>query len=107
MRAPHGAEFVVPGQRRVGILRHVGNGKIVGHERVGQATEGEDQKTELAPRRRTRQAHPQAVAAPRADQRNDGLHQRKAQCQNHGQMAEFGNHRSTCLAGMEAGAGAV
>jgi hypothetical protein len=88
--APHGAELVVPGQGAVGVAGHVGDGEVVGHEGVGQATEGEHQEGELAPGGRLGQAHPQAVAAPGAEQRHHGLHQRQAQRQDHRQVAQFG-----------------
>ncbi|MNV91418.1 hypothetical protein D3C71_1859100 [compost metagenome] len=92
MGAPHRTELVVPGQRTVGVVGHIGDGKIVDHEGVGQAQEGEDQEGELAPGRGLRQAHPLPIAAPGADQRQAGLHQGQAQRQDHRQVTEFGNH---------------
>ncbi|MNZ64235.1 hypothetical protein D3C78_824020 [compost metagenome] len=91
--APDGAELVVPGQRAVGVAGHVGHREVIHHEGVGQAAEGERQEGELPPGGRLGQAHPLAVAAPGADQRQARLHQRHAQGENQGQVAEFGNHR--------------
>ena len=91
MGAPHGAELVVPGQGAVGVVGNVGDGKIVGHEGVGQATKGEQQESELAPGGRLRQAHPQAIAAPGTQQGHHGLDHRKAQREDHRQLAQLRN----------------
>ena len=37
MSPPHGADLVVPGQERIGIIGHVGHGKIVLQERLRKA----------------------------------------------------------------------
>ncbi|MCY1455090.1 hypothetical protein D9M71_722000 [compost metagenome] len=93
MGAPHGAELVVPGQRAVGVAGHVGHREVVHHEGVGQAAEGEGQEGELPPGGRLGQAHPLAITAPGADQRQGRLHGGHAQGKDQGQVAEFGNHR--------------
>ncbi len=89
--APHGAELVIPGQRAVGVAGDIGDGEVVVHERPGQAAEGERQEGELPPGGRLRQAHPLAIAAPGADQRQARLHDGHAQRQDQRQVAQFGN----------------
>jgi len=91
MGAPHGAELVVPGQGTVGVICHISDGEVVGHKGVGQATEGEQQERELAPGRRLRQAHPQAITTPGAEQRHHRLDDGKTQREDHRQLAQLRN----------------
>ncbi len=88
---PHGAELVVPRQRAIGVISHIGDGKIIGHKGVGQATEREHQERKLTPGGRLGQAHPQAVAAPGTEQRHHGLDDGEAQGEDHRQLAQLRN----------------
>ena len=48
MVTPHGAEFVVPGQQRVGVVSDISHAEIVQHVAGGQAEVGNGHKQELA-----------------------------------------------------------
>ena len=94
--SPHGGDLVLERQVRVGVLRHVGYGKIVLHEGDREADKGGQQHQGERAGGWTRQRNPARTTELGAEERQYALDQCNAQGKNKGKMAKFGNHRESC-----------
>ncbi len=76
MVTPHGAEFVVPGQQRVGVVSDISHAEIVQHVAGGQAEVGNGHKQELADGHGTTIGHPQRATRGSPGKRHHRLNHR-------------------------------
>ncbi len=92
MRAPNAGNQVQNRQRGVGILGDVGHGKIVYQRAVSQAAVGNGHEQPLPVSGWPGDSYPAGNATERADDGKEAQHQRQAQGEDEGEVAEFGNH---------------
>ena len=90
--APHSADAVALGQLQVGILRHVGDRKILGDEAPGQHDVGTHDEYELTISGRSSDPHQRRIIQLGADQRHHRLHCGQQQCQDQEDLTELGHH---------------
>ena len=74
------------------MIRHVGDRKIVGVERVGERDEGDRDEHELPLRGGPRDGDEAGNAALRADERQNALHEREHEREDQCEVTEFRNH---------------
>ncbi len=79
-------------QRAVRMLGDVGHGKIIGDERVRQATERKGHQQRQGPCGRVRHRDPRGVAVRGARDGQDRLHQRHGEGERKGELSELGDH---------------
>ncbi len=92
VRPPYGRHLVHQRQLGVAVLCYVQHREVIGQERVHQAGERHSHEKELAQRGRSRQRHPAGCIVEAADHGKDRQHQRQAQCQDQGKIAELRDH---------------
>jgi hypothetical protein len=99
---PDAGEAVGDGQLGVGMLDHVGDGKVVGEKGIGEAAESEGDEAKVGEGGGTRERHPGHLSPGRADDGEYALHAGDAERQDQREMSEFRNHRITVFSALRA-----
>ena len=92
VRAPGRGHLVVPGQKRVGVVRHVEDGEVRQVERVGKAANGHRAEERVGGSGGTGDRHQRAVALGSADKREHALDDAQRKAQDQCEVTDFRNH---------------
>ena len=92
MRTPDSGNAVIPGQRKVGVVRDVLHRKIEMQKSPDQQHKGHHHKKALAECSRTCDGHHRAVVFPCAHDGQDALRERQQQREDQRDLAQLRRH---------------
>ena len=93
MRAPQCRDTIERGQRGIGITGDVEHREVECDEGMQQHTDGRADQHELPGDRRPHHCLPTQVTPRGAEDAEEGLRAGKHQCEDQGELTEFGNHQ--------------
>ena len=90
--APGRGHLVVPGQKRVGVVRHVQDREVRQVERIGKRADGDGAEEGVGSGGRTGDGHQRAVALRGADERQHALNDAQRKAQDQCKVTDFRYH---------------